>query len=123
MFSAFRLSKIPWEASEDRSPPMFIAKPAVCTSVSVALCSKAFLTLFAARRAAGEQAKSIALLRKATETDVHAAGFGIKIGGLRPSDASQGLFSIGKRLPFFVERRAFSQKEPVNRKRWSANAA
>ena len=32
------------------------------------------------------------MLRKAAETDVHAAGFGIKIGGLRPSDTSQGFF-------------------------------
>ena len=32
------------------------------------------------------------MLRKAAETDVHAAGFGTKIGGLRPSDASQGFF-------------------------------
>ena len=31
-------------------------------------------------------------MRKAAETDVHAEGFGTKIGGLRPSDASQGFF-------------------------------
>ena len=38
------------------------------------------------------------MLRKAAETDVHAAGFGTKIGGLRPSDASQGFFdSLGGR--------------------------
>ncbi len=37
------------------------------------------------------------MLRKAAETDVHAAGFGTKIGGLRPSDASQGFFdSLGR---------------------------
>ena len=30
--------------------------------------------------------------RKAAETDVHAAGFGIKIGRLRLSDASQVFF-------------------------------
>ena len=29
---------------------------------------------------------------KAAETDVHAADFGMKIGGLRPSDTSQGFF-------------------------------
>ena len=45
-----------------------------------------------ARRAAKSVRK--ALLRKAAETDVHAAGFAMKIGGLRPSDASQG-FSTG----------------------------
>ena len=33
--------------------------------------------------------KERALLRKAAETNVHAAGFGIKIGGIRPSDTSQ----------------------------------
>ena len=32
------------------------------------------------------------MLRKATEIDVRAAGFGIKIGGLRPSNAFQGFF-------------------------------
>ena len=32
------------------------------------------------------------MLRKAAETDVHAAGFGTKIGGPQPSDASQGFF-------------------------------
>ena len=37
------------------------------------------------------------MLRKAAETDVHAAGFGTKIGGLRPSDASQGFFDTLKR--------------------------
>ena len=38
------------------------------------------------------------MLRKAAETDVHAAGFGTKIGGLRPSDASQGFFdSLARR--------------------------
>ena len=50
--------------------------------------------LFAYSPAARRAAKSVrkALLRKAAETDVHAAGFGTKIGGLRPSDASQGFF-------------------------------
>ena len=50
--------------------------------------------LFAYSPAARRAAKSVrkALLRKAAETDVHAAGFGPKIGGLRPSDASQGFF-------------------------------
>ena len=48
---------------------------------AASLGGKVSVTLFAARRAAGEQAKSIALLRKAAETDVHAAGFETKIGG------------------------------------------
>ena len=55
--------------------------------------------LFAYSPAARRAAKSVrkALLRKAAETDVHAAGFGTKIGGLRPSDASQGFFdSLGR---------------------------
>ena len=48
--------------------------------------------LFACSPAARRAAKSVrkALLRKAAETDVHAAVFGMKIGGLRPSDTSQG---------------------------------
>ena len=50
--------------------------------------------LFAYSPAARRAAKSVrkALLRKTAETDVHAAGFGTKIGGLRPSDTSQGFF-------------------------------
>ena len=32
------------------------------------------------------------MLRKAAETDVHTAGFAMNIGGLRSSDASQGIF-------------------------------
>ena len=56
--------------------------------------------LFAYSPAARRAAKSVrkALLRKAAETDVHAAGFGTKIGGLRPSDASQGFFDSLIRL-------------------------
>ena len=56
--------------------------------------------LFAYSPAARRAAKSVrkALLRKTAETDVHAAGFGTKIGGLRPSDASQGFFdSLARR--------------------------
>ena len=45
----------PWEASEGRSPPILIPKPAACTSVSAVLRSRAFLTLFAARRAGKER--------------------------------------------------------------------
>ena len=50
-----------------------------------------FYALFVCSPAAGRAAKSVrkALLGKAAETDVHAAGFGSKIGGLRPSDTSQ----------------------------------
>ena len=52
--------------------------------------------LFACSPSAGQAAKHIreALLRKAAETDVRAAGFGIKIGGLRPSDTTQFLDSL-----------------------------
>ena len=48
---------------------------------------------FACSPAARRAVKSVrkALLRKAAETGVHAAGFGMKIGGLRPSDASRGV--------------------------------
>ena len=57
--------------------------------------------LFACSPAARRAAKSVrkALLCKAAETDVHAAGFGMKIGGLRPSDASHGFFdSLSSRV-------------------------
>jgi len=37
--------------------------------------------------AAGETCKET-LLRKASEPTAHVAGFGLKVGGLRPSDAS-----------------------------------
>ena len=42
--------------------------------------------------AAGETCKET-LLRKASEPTAHVAGFGMKVGGLRPSDASQGLIN------------------------------
>ncbi len=80
---------------------------------AASLGGKISVTLFAARRAAGEQAKSLALLRKAAETDVHAAGFGTKIGGLRPSDASQGFFDSLKarrQASFQVAEKAEVQK-------------
>jgi len=59
--------------------------------------SAAFLTRFApfayeptARRAANGDRNP--LLRKGSETTVHAAGFGVAIRGLRPSDTSEGFF-------------------------------
>ena len=61
-----------------------------------------FACSLAARRAAKSVRK--ALLRKAAETDVHAAGFGSKIGGLRPSDTSQEFFdSLAEFLRFFAD--------------------
>ncbi len=55
-----------------------------------------FLTRFApfayeptARRAANADRNP--LLRKGSETTVHAAGFGLTIRGLRPSDTSEAL--------------------------------
>ena len=57
--------------------------------------------LFAYSSAARRAAKSVrkALLRKAAETDVHAVGFGMIIGGLQPSATSQGGDSLAISLP------------------------
>ncbi|MBR5546725.1 MAG: hypothetical protein IKU70_07065, partial [Clostridia bacterium] len=43
-----------------------------------------------ARRAANGVRK--ALLRKASEADAHVVSFGTRVGGLRPSDASQWVY-------------------------------
>ena len=50
--------------------------------------------LFACSPAVRRAAKSVwkALPSKAAEADIHAAGFGSKIRGQRPSDTSQGFF-------------------------------
>ena len=50
--------KEPRVASGNHDSPILIPKPAACTSVSAALRSKAFLTLFAARRAGKERFSS-----------------------------------------------------------------
>ena len=44
-------------------------------------------------RSPGGERRKETLLRKASETGVHAAGFGIRLGGLRPSEPPRGLLT------------------------------
>ena len=45
---------------------------------------------------AGEECKET-LLRKASEADAHVVSFGLKVGGLRPSDTSQRVYQPSER--------------------------
>ncbi len=59
------------------------------------------------------------MLRKAAETDLHAAGFGMKIEGLRPSDTSQGFFDTLD-SPLCVAERGISIARFNKKHRWTS---
>ena len=56
------------------------------------ICIAPFAYEPTARRAANSDRNP--LLRKGSETTVHAAGFGSTIGGLRPSDTSEAFSTV-----------------------------
>ncbi|MDY4008490.1 MAG: hypothetical protein SOY94_06465, partial [Candidatus Limiplasma sp.] len=52
------------------------------------------------RRSPGGERRKETLLRKASETGVHAAGFGTRVGGLRPSKPPMGFIDSLAARPY-----------------------
>jgi len=77
-------------------PPPFLGKKHILNIIDRRKSSPMAIfsaeTVFpCARGAAGENGKET-LLGKASEADAHVVSFGTRVGGLRPSDTSHGVY-------------------------------
>jgi len=85
-----------------------------CQTVEKARCAIfSAETGFSCTFGADGETRKETLLRKASEPTAHVAGFGLEVGGLRPSDTSHRLINKQKKLPsgsFFLHFDPFVNK-------------